>query len=122
LLRAARRLANQPEPSVADWAEAFEAAVDAVTELGGAEPGDRTMVDALRPAADAFAQAVRAGLPVDEVWAAVTTAAEAGAAATADMYPRLGRASYLGERAVGVPDGGAFAVVIWLRALTPAIG
>jgi ATP-dependent dihydroxyacetone kinase len=122
LRRAARRLANRPEPSVADWAEAFEVAVDAVTELGGAEPGDRTMVDALRPAADAFAEAVRAGLPVDEVWTAVTTAAEAGAATTADMYPRLGRASYLGERAIGIPDGGAFAVVIWLKALTPEIG
>jgi len=122
LLRAARRLANHPEPSPADWADAFGAAVDAVTELGGAEPGDRTMVDALRPAADAFARAVQARLPVNDVWAAVIAAAEAGAAATADMHPRLGRASYLGERAVGIPDGGAVAVAVWLKALTPVIG
>jgi dihydroxyacetone kinase len=48
-------------------------------------------------------------------------AAEAGAAATAAMRPRLGRAAYLGDRAVGIPDGGAVAVTIWLRALTAVI-
>ncbi|TDH60296.1 DAK2 domain-containing protein, partial [Dankookia rubra] len=45
-------------------------------------------------------------------------AAEAGAEATASMQPRLGRASYLGARAVGAPDAGAAAVAIWLRAVT----
>ncbi len=49
------------------------------------------------------------------------TAAEAGAAATAAMTPRLGRASYLGERAVGAPDGGAAAVAIWMRALAESL-
>ena len=122
LLRAARRLANAPVPSLADWADAFATAVDAVTELGGAKPGDRTMVDALRPAADAFVLAVQARLPVGEAWTAVMTAAQAGADATARMHPRLGRASYLGERAVGTPDGGAVAVVVWLRALAPVLG
>jgi dihydroxyacetone kinase len=53
---------------------------------------------------------------------AAAAAAEAGAAATAAMQPRLGRASYLGDRAIGVPDGGATAVAIWLRALSGALG
>ncbi|WP_367615553.1 DAK2 domain-containing protein [Pseudoroseomonas ludipueritiae] len=48
-------------------------------------------------------------------------AAEAGAEATAAMRPRLGRASYLGDRAIGVPDAGAAAAVIWLRALSPFV-
>jgi dihydroxyacetone kinase len=120
LLRAARRLSEGPVDAAA-WAEAFRIAVDAVSELGGARPGDRTMLDALRPAADAFAGAVKAGQSVADAWAACVREAEQGAEATSRMQPRLGRASYLGERAVGVPDAGAAAVVVWLRALTPFI-
>ncbi|MDB5374111.1 MAG: dhaK, partial [Belnapia sp.] len=48
---------------------------------------------------------------------AAADAAEAGVAATAAMSPRLGRASYLGDRVLGVPDAGAAAVAVWLRAL-----
>ncbi|AKQ69481.1 Dihydroxyacetone kinase, ATP-dependent [Myxococcus hansupus] len=121
LLRAARRLAEGPVDASA-WAEAFDVAVSAVSELGGARPGDRTMLDALRPAADAFAKAVREGKSPREAWGAAVQAAEAGAEATSQMQPRLGRASYLGARAVGVPDAGAAAVVIWMKALTPALG
>ena len=99
-----------------------DGAVEAVTELGGARPGDRTMVDALRPAADTFAQALQRGTSPAGAWAEAVRAAEAGAESTARMKPRLGRASYLGERAVGLPDAGAQAVVVWLRALTPFIG
>ncbi|TCH96571.1 DAK2 domain-containing protein [Roseococcus sp. SYP-B2431] len=106
LLRAARALPASPEPG--DWAEAFRLAVASVGELGGAKPGDRTMLDALHPAAEAFAAG---GLQ------AAALAAEEGAAATAAMLPRVGRASYLGARAVGAPDAGAAAVAIWLRAL-----
>lgn len=121
LLRASRHLAGGTADAAA-WAGAFSAAVDAIAELGGARPGDRTMLDALRPAADAFAQALKAGQPPAEAWALAVRAAEQGAEATARMQPRLGRASYLGSRAVGVPDAGAAAAVVWLKALTPCIG
>ncbi|WP_404373567.1 dihydroxyacetone kinase subunit DhaL [Corallococcus coralloides] len=116
LLRAARFLANKPADAAA-WAKAFEAAAEAVSELGGAKPGDRTMVDALHPAAATLMRAVREGRTLGEAWAEATRAAEQGAEATASMSPRLGRASYLGERAKGVPDAGAVAVVIWMKAL-----
>jgi dihydroxyacetone kinase len=109
LLRASARLRVLSQPSPADWVAAFGAAVAAITELGGAKAGDRTMVDALLPALDA----ARHGANL----AAIANAAEAGAEATATMFPALGRASYLGERAIGTPDGGAVAVTIWLRAL-----
>jgi dihydroxyacetone kinase len=95
--------------------------VEAVAELGGARPGDRTMLDALHPAADAFAQALQAGRPVGDAWAACLAAAEQGTAATAQMRPRLGRASYLGARALGTADAGAAAVVVWLKALQPFV-
>lgn len=114
LMRAARTLPAQP--TARDWAVALRAAVDAISELGGAQPGDRTMIDALHPAADALAAA--AGTTTARAaWAAAVDAAAAGAAATAAMHPRLGRASYLGDRAVGAVDAGAAAVVIWMRAL-----
>lgn len=116
LARAARALSDIDSPSVDDWKRAFAAAVEAVEELGGAKPGDRTMVDALRPALDAWA-ALGA---TDAVTALATAgaAAEQGAEATAAMKPGLGRAAYLGDRALGVRDGGAVVVAVWLKALS----
>jgi dihydroxyacetone kinase len=119
LLRAAEVLGNDT-PSAKDWVRAFAAAVDSIAELGGAKPGDRTMLDALKPACDAFARAVAEGKMLSESWAQAVAAAEAGAAATANMRPRLGRAAYLGERALGTPDPGASAVVVWMQALARA--
>jgi dihydroxyacetone kinase len=116
LLRAAEVLGNDAL-SAADWARAFAAAVDSIAELGGAKPGDRTMLDALKPACDAFAHAVAEGKTLPGSWAQAVAAAEAGTAATANMRPRLGRAAYLGERALGIPDAGASAVVVWMQAL-----
>jgi dihydroxyacetone kinase len=108
LLRAAAELEGIATPTSAQWLGAFGAAVTSIGELGGAKPGDRTMLDALAPAVTAW----QAGS-----LATAATAADAGAAATAQMRPRLGRASYLGDRALGTPDGGAVAVAIWLKAL-----
>lgn len=113
LLRAAQVLDGVDMPNGAQWRAAFTAAVSAVAEIGGAGPGDRTMLDALIPAAAAF----EAG-----DWHDAARAAAAGAEATAGMLPRLGRASYLGERALGVPDGGAVAVAIWIAAIAAALG
>jgi ATP-dependent dihydroxyacetone kinase len=114
LLRAARELES---PDDAAWARAFDKAVTSIGELGGAKPGDRTMLDALRPAADAFTAAVRSGVPLRAAWGRAVEAAERGTAATASMHPRLGRAAYLGDRALGAPDAGASAVLVWMRAL-----
>lgn len=120
LVRASRRL--PVSPSAVDWGRAFEDAVDAITELGGARPGDRTMIDALAPAANAVLRLAQNGAPLGDILQAAASAAEAGVQATTAMKPRLGRASYLGDRAVGVPDAGATAVAIWLRALANHFG
>ena len=117
LLRAAQGI--PADPDAMDWAAGLTAAVDAIAELGGAKSGDRTMFDALHPAAAAFASGLAASRSATEAWHAAVAAAQAGAAATAQMYPRLGRASYLGERAIGTPDAGAVAVAIWMEALWP---
>ncbi|MGD9883834.1 MAG: dihydroxyacetone kinase family protein [Reyranella sp.] len=112
LLRAARDL--PAEPGMNDWGRAFRAGIEAIAELGGAKAGDCTMLDALLPAIYAFDAAADSAA---SALAAAAAAAEAGAAATAALRPRLGRSSYLGDRAIGVADGGATAVAIWLRAL-----
>ncbi|CAB3972970.1 dihydroxyacetone kinase [Burkholderia aenigmatica] len=122
LLRASRRLAEIAEPSARDWAAAFRGAVDSISELGGAHAGDRTMLDALVPAVAAFERALDNDRDAAGAWAAAVEAAEHGAQETARMTPRAGRASYLGERAIGTPDGGAVAVSYWLRALQTHIG
>ncbi len=116
LLRAAQVL---PEESAKaeDWSAALVAAQRIISEIGGAGPGDRTMVDALAPASDAFATAIARGEDALSALDQAVTAAREGAKATAEMLPAFGRAAYLGERALGTPDGGAFAVSLWLEAL-----
>lgn len=122
LLRAARVLADHPSPTAANWAAAMAGAADAIGELGGAKPGDRTMLDALVPAVEAFDRGLKSGRETGKAWAAAVCAAESGAQGTAHMTPRAGRATYLGARAIGSPDGGAVAVACWLKALQPYIG
>jgi phosphoenolpyruvate---glycerone phosphotransferase subunit DhaL len=101
--------------------DALAAGLAGVVELGAAEPGDKTMVDALGPAIDALRKALDAGSPLDEALAAAADAAESGARATVPMQARKGRASYLGERSVGHQDPGATSTALIMRALGRAL-
>jgi dihydroxyacetone kinase len=92
---------------------AFAAGTETITRLGGAAPGDRTMVDALAPAAAAL-QAAQGSAA--DCLAAAAKAARQGAEATSAMKPRRGRSSYIGDRALGHPDPGAVAIAVWLEA------
>jgi dihydroxyacetone kinase len=116
-LRAAAALRRGRPDDPRTWAEALQAGCTAMTELGGAVRGDRTMLDALLPAAEAFRTVASAGGSGPHALKVATAAAAAGAAATVNMLPRRGRSSYLGERALGHADPGAEAVVVWLGAL-----
>jgi dihydroxyacetone kinase len=107
--------------SPADWARAFSAGVAGVREVGDAAVGDRTMVDALQPAADTFAERIATGADWPEALEAAVQAAKQGAAATADVRARLGRSSYLGDRVLGHPDPGAVAVGLWLASVAAAL-
>ncbi|MFO0954138.1 MAG: DAK2 domain-containing protein [Isosphaeraceae bacterium] len=124
-LRAAAHLRTDPDRSLTDpvlWAEAFRHGCQGVIELGGAGRGDRTMLDALMPACDAFESAVSNGAVVPDALAASADSAEYGATETTEMLPRRGRSSYLGRRAVGHPDPGAPPPPIWLRVVAEALG
>ncbi len=114
LLRAAAALPQDGAALTAPTvAQALQAAVDAIMAVGGAQPGDRTMLDAMVPATQALASATDLATGLR----AAVDAARAGAQATAQGVARRGRASYLGERAIGHPDPGACAVVVWLEVL-----
>jgi triose/dihydroxyacetone kinase / FAD-AMP lyase (cyclizing) len=110
---------------LAQWAEALDQGCRAISELGGAKPGDRTMLDALDPFVRTLQQGVAikgAGAkPTREAVLAAVEAAERGAEATAQMQPKLGRSSYLGGRVLGHPDPGAKAISLWLRAACEAL-
>jgi dihydroxyacetone kinase len=116
---AALRAAGCEKPTA--WAAAFQEGCKAVAELGGASRGDRTMLDALLPAADAFSAGLSAGQSPVEALRAAVGAAKEGARGTALMRPRRGRSSYLGDRVLGHPDPGAEAVAVWLAAVSAAL-
>lgn len=117
LLRAANTLRHGDPNDPRLWARACLDGCDAVSEIGGAVAGDRTMLDALIPFATVFSSRLDAGQPISEAVAPAASAAEEGAQATAQMLPRRGRSSYLGDRCLGHPDPGAVAAATWLRAV-----
>ncbi|WP_240134779.1 dihydroxyacetone kinase subunit DhaL [Streptomyces sp. MUM 178J] len=97
LRRTGKALGDAAEVTPAQLAEALDAGVAAVAQLGGAKAGDKTMLDALLPAAEALR----------ESFAAARAAARQGALDTVGLLARKGRASYLGERSIGHQDPGA---------------
>jgi dihydroxyacetone kinase-like protein len=99
--------AGKSELEPEDWAAALDAAVQGVQMRGKAEPGDKTMVDALIPARDAFSAAVAEGASFEEALGRSAQAAEEGVQATIPLVAKKGRASYLGERSAGHQDPGA---------------
>jgi dihydroxyacetone kinase-like protein len=115
-LRASAACAGKGELSPADWAAAFGQGVEGVRQRGKAEPGDKTMLDALLPAAEAMREAVEAGQELREILKRAERAAEAGMKATIPLQARKGRASYLGERSVGHQDPGATSAHLLLQA------
>ncbi|MFG2959007.1 dihydroxyacetone kinase subunit DhaL [Streptomyces sp. NPDC048291] len=107
-----KALGDAPEVSEAQFAEALRAGVDKVMALGGAAPGDKTMIDALVPAVDALGDG----------FGAARAAAEQGAEATIPLQARKGRASYLGERSIGHQDPGATSSALLVAGLAEAAG
>ncbi|MEU0599829.1 dihydroxyacetone kinase subunit DhaL [Streptomyces sp. NPDC006393] len=110
LRRTGKALGDAREVSEEQLAEALRAGVEGVMTLGGAAPGDKTMVDALVPAVDALGDG----------FAAARTAAERGAEATTPLQARKGRASYLGERSIGHQDPGATSSALLIAGLAEA--
>jgi phosphoenolpyruvate---glycerone phosphotransferase subunit DhaL len=90
-----------------DWAAALDGAVSGVQMRGKAEPGDKTMVDALIPARDTFNSALADGASFEDALRRSAQAAQQGMESTVPLVAKKGRASYLGERSAGHQDPGA---------------
>lgn len=118
---AGTKLKGKKEVGLADLAEAFKTSLDMIIKLGGAKPGDKTMVDALAPAVEALLDAAKSGEPLKKAFQKAAEAAEKGAEATKNMIARKGKASYLGEQSLGHPDPGAVGVSLIFKAIAESI-
>jgi dihydroxyacetone kinase len=107
VIAAGLALGNKDSYRGQDAAAAVTAFVDAITALGKAEPGDKTMVDALLPFKETFQNAFDAGTAVPGSLSAAAAAAVSAAEATASLRPLKGRARPLAEKSLGHPDPGA---------------
>ena len=119
-LRLGTAVPGEAELSAEQFAQAFAAGVQGVAERGKAEAGDKTMLDALKPAAEAIT-AGASTKPLPQVLADALTAAEQGRDSVTDSVAKKGRASYVGERAIGHVDPGAESAVLLVQALSESI-
>jgi dihydroxyacetone kinase-like protein len=108
--------------SPAAFAAAFRAGVDGVVARGKAELGDKTMVDALLPAAEALTAAVAAGEPLAGALRVAADAAAEGRDSVTPLVARKGRASYLGERSADHVDPGAASAVLLVETAATTFG
>lgn len=115
-LRLGTATAGKPELDIAGFSDAFDLGITGVKERGKAEPGDKTMLDALLPAQDALHAGIGRGDTPADALAAAVAAAEEGMLATIPLVARKGRASYLGERSAGHQDPGATSSHLLLKA------
>jgi phosphoenolpyruvate---glycerone phosphotransferase subunit DhaL len=114
--------AGQGELDLADWTGALETGVKGVQARGKAEPGDKTMIDALLPALDALRAAQKDGTELGDALRRSADAAAEGMRATIPLEARKGRASYLGPRSVGHQDPGATSSTLLLEVAANTFG
>jgi len=117
LMRAGRAVTGKDVLTGDDLSAMFAAADTGVQERGKAQPGDKTVIDALHPAALAFAAAIEAGQPLAVAGAAALDAAKAGRDSVTPLRSKIGRAGWVGERTEGKVDPGCEAFVIMLASL-----
>jgi dihydroxyacetone kinase len=121
LLAAAERLPSDAIPTDADVVAAVVNAMQQVKAIGGAEVGDKTLVDALEPFAVTLQERFDAGDDLETAWGAAVSAAQSGAASTSDIAARMGRSRVLGAKSLGSPDPGATSLAAVMAALAPVL-
>jgi phosphoenolpyruvate---glycerone phosphotransferase subunit DhaL len=121
LRRAGRALGDADDFDGSELAEALDAALAGIVELGAAQEGDKTMVDALAPAVRVLRSRLDAGSPLGEALAEARAAGEEGMRATTPLQASKGRASYLGERSIGHQDPSATSTALIIAALERSV-
>ena len=104
-----------------DVRRAVRSFAESIQELGGAQRGDKTLLDALLPFVDALCDE-HAELPLQEAWTKAAATAQEQAEATAELRPKVGRARPLAEKSVGTPDAGATSMGLILVSLGETLG
>ncbi len=117
-----RRFGDDGSPSTATIATALDDGLRAISEMGKAELGDKTMLDALAPFVDVLRPALASGESLAAAWAEAAAAATKAAHDTASLRPKVGRARPLADRSVGAPDPGATSLAICLTAIGDVLG
>jgi dihydroxyacetone kinase len=118
LLAASRALDDGTPVSSAQIRRGAADALESVMALGGAKPGDKTLVDASAPFVRVLTDQIDSGAAMPAAWAAAATAAEQAATDTAQLSPRLGRARPLAERSLGHRDAGAVSFALCTRVMS----
>jgi len=121
-LRAGMATSGKLELYEADFVGMLEAALEGIKARGKAQPGEKTMVDALTPALAAAREAEAQNLGLSQMLRRASDAAEAGMKATIPLLATKGRASYLGERSIGHQDPGATSSWLMLKTLADTCG
>lgn len=103
------------------FGEALAAAVSNVQGMGNAKVGDKTLIDTMVPALNAFTEAVGAGSSFADALKAMSVAAEAGKNSTKDLQARIGRSARLGARSIGVLDAGATSCFLILQSISNSL-
>lgn len=116
-MRAGAGVKDRPELTDEDFVRAFAAMAQGIQERGKAEPGEKTMIDAWRPAADAALAAWASGAALPQCFDMAQQAACQGCEATKGMTAAKGRASRLGERVIGHIDPGAASAAIIIASI-----
>jgi dihydroxyacetone kinase len=108
-------LGDRGRPDSTTVAAGIRDGYDALIRLGGAAPGDKTMLDALLPFVEELERWVAEGEPWQKAWRAAAETASDAARATAELRPKVGRARPLADRSVGTPDAGATSLAMCAR-------
>ena len=119
LMRAGKEVTGRDALTLEDTIKMLNALINGIMERGKAQPGEKTIIDALLPARDAL-QSAGAEVTMSEAWRAAAKAAEAGLEATRQMKAVHGRAAYRGENSVGMVDPGATVGVMLIKAIAEA--
>ncbi len=117
LMRAGKAVKGKNELTADDLVAMFNAADQGMQDRGKAKPGDKTIIDAIHPAAQAFEAAIAAGVSPQEAGAKALAAAEEGRDSVTPLRSKIGRASWVGERTEGKLDPGCAMFVLVLEAV-----
>lgn len=117
-LRAGMKAGDKKELDADNILEMMDAALEGIKARGKAEPGEKTLIDALHPAIEEFRKVREEGGSLVQAFERAAAAARNGSDATVDMVAKKGRASYLGERTKGHRDAGSWAIVLVFDTLT----